>query len=105
MVQFDWHTRFAVGLVVGVTLLGVTVGETSDTPGTRQLLWQLAAEALHVIMQLVMADVTVDEDGADVDGTVGATVCANALVDAAAVIAAAITAITMTTPRITVSIA
>jgi len=38
VVQFDWHTMFAVGLVVGVTLLGVTVGETSDAPGTRQLL-------------------------------------------------------------------
>jgi len=58
--------------------------------------------ALHVIMQLVTADVTLDEDGADVDGTVGATVCAHTLAVAAALIAAATR---MTTPRMTASIA
>ena len=38
MVQFDWQAIFAVGLVAGVTLFGVTVGEISDAPGTKQLL-------------------------------------------------------------------
>ena len=85
--QFDTHAVFAVGLVVGVTLLGVTVGDVTGMPGTRQLLWQLAEEALQVIMQLVMVDEMTDDDGggADVDGTL---VCAKTLVGAALIAAA-----------------
>jgi hypothetical protein len=45
--------------------------------------------ALHVIMQLVTADVTLDAGGAAVDGTLGVAICANALAGAAAAIAAA----------------
>ncbi len=71
--QFDRHAIFAVGLVVGVTLVGVTVGDIRGAPGTKQLLWQLAEVALQVIMQLVTADERLDDDdgGADVDGTLG----------------------------------
>ncbi|MGO9700636.1 MAG: hypothetical protein ACLPX7_15390 [Xanthobacteraceae bacterium] len=64
--------------------------------------------ALHVIMQLVTADVTLEAGGEAVDGTLGVAICAsrifvsaNALVDAAALIAAATI---MTTPRMTASI-
>ena len=73
VVQFDRHAIFAVGLVVGVTLVGVTVGDIRGAPGTKQLLWQLAEVALQVIMQLVTADEMLDDDdgGADVDGTLG----------------------------------
>jgi hypothetical protein len=58
--------------------------------------------ALHVIMQLVTADVTLDDGGADVDGTLGVAICASAVAGAAATIAAAMR---MTTPRMTASIA
>jgi hypothetical protein len=47
---------FAVGLEVGVTLFGVAEGTESDVPGTKQPVWQLAALALQVIMQLVAAE-------------------------------------------------
>lgn len=53
-------------------------------------------------MQLVTADVTLDDGGADVDGTLGVAICANALSGAAATIAAAMR---ITTPRMTASIA
>ena len=53
-------------------------------------------------MQLVTADVTLDDGGADVDGTLGVAICANAVAGAAATIAAAMR---ITTPRMTASIA
>jgi hypothetical protein len=91
VVQFERHAVFAVGLVVGVTLLGVTVGATRGMPGTRQVLWQLADVALQVIMQLVMADEMTDDDddGAAVDGTLGVDTCASTPAGVAALIVAA----------------
>ena len=53
-------------------------------------------------MQLVMADLTLDAGGADVDGRLGVAICANAVAGDAATIAAAMR---MTTPRMTASIA
>jgi hypothetical protein len=90
-VQFETHAVFAVGLVVGVTLLGVTCGDVTGMPGTRQLLWQLAEEALQVIMQFVTADEMPDDDagGADVDGTLDVGTCAKTPTGAAALIVAA----------------
>ena len=86
--QFDMQAVFAVGFVIGVRLWPVPVGTVIGMPGTKQLVWQLAAVALQPIMQVVVADVIIDAAGGGA-WTVGTAACACAPSTAAAQIAAA----------------
>ncbi len=51
MLQFKKH------IVLAVALLVVVAAAEGGVPGTTQAVWQLAAWALQVIMQVVAADV------------------------------------------------
>jgi hypothetical protein len=68
----------------------VAAVEAPLTPGTTQVVWQLAAVELHLIMQFVTVEVTVD-----VCGVIGVGDCAKAV--PAAAMADASTAATATT--------
>jgi hypothetical protein len=57
------QTVFAIGFVPSGILWPAFVGTVSDVPGTKQLVWQLAALALQPIMQVVVADEIVDDTG------------------------------------------
>ena len=54
MLQFIRHAVLAVALLV------VVAESIGGVPGTRQVVWQLAACALHSIMQLVTVEVCAD---------------------------------------------
>lgn len=56
MLQFNKQVVLAVGLVVDGRLLPLIAGAVKGVPGTRHPVWQFAAAALHVIMQVVAAD-------------------------------------------------
>src|SRR5580704_17119816 len=53
------HDVLAVGLEPGLwaCTIAVDVGPTGGAPGTKQVVWQVAACALHVIMQFVVVEV------------------------------------------------
>ena len=87
VVHPEMQTVFAVGFVIGLRFCPVPIGTVSGMPGTKQLVWQLAALALQPIMQIVGADEIVDDTGGEA-WTVGSA-CANAPCKAATVIAAA----------------
>ena len=65
------QTVFAAGFVIGVRFWPVPVVTVIGMPGTKQLVWQLAAVALQPIMQVVVVDDITDEagDGAWTVGT------------------------------------
>ena len=53
------HDVLAVGLEPGLwaCAIAVDVEPTGGAPGTKQVVWQVAACALHVIMQFVVVEV------------------------------------------------
>ena len=80
--QFDMQAVFAAGFVIGERFWPVPVGTVIGMPGTRQLVWQLAALALQPIMQVVVTEEIVDVTGGGAC-TVGSA-CADAPCPAAA---------------------
>jgi hypothetical protein len=86
-VQFDMQAVFAAGFVAGVSVAPPPGGTETGMPGTRQLVWQLAAVALQPIKQVVVADEIVDDTGGG-GATVG-NACASTPCDAATLTTAA----------------